>query len=329
MKSGPKKGHGNFQSSNFPITPQRSPSGGHRLSDPPTFNSNHNFPTSGTGGHRLSDHSNLIGNPHKIASSVGGHRLSDHPNFIGNPHKITSSTGGRRLSDSPSQPMYPNDQHNIPNPSLSPNSGPKRGNLQGQNSMHNWSLIENNKASGRTIVPLQEDENGKFHLVPNEGPKRGISIGPSAFHSNPLHPPQNGPKRGVGYMNVLDQLNPNDRRAVEFVNAFRKENNLSPLKYSKMLSDIAMPHTLDMLNQKVPLGHDGFKERSQKVPSYITTGENVAYEYGDSDPMRSLFEGWKNSPGHRKNMLGNFNYIGVAFANRGDLWYGTQFFALM
>ena len=141
--------------------------------------------------------------------------------------------------------------------------------------------------------------------------------------------PHSGPKRGVGTMNIKGQISQDDQRAIDYVNEFRKENNLPPLQYSKLLSEIAMPHTLDMLNKKVPLGHSGFNERSAKVTSAMSTGENVGYEYGYSDPMKTLFDGWLHSPPHRKNMLGNFNQIGVAFANKGDLWYGTQFFALI
>lgn len=187
------------------------------------------------------------------------------------------------------------------------------------------------------IVPFYEDENGKFHFIPHEGPKRGIGLGPAAYTKSPIYHPHEGPKRGVGTMLIqgdgftnnpdAKSASPNDILCVNLVNNFRKENHLPPLQYSKQLSTIAMPHTLDMLNHKVPLGHSGFHERSAKVSYASATGENVGYEKGYDEPIKVLFEGWLNSPPHRKNMLGNFNQIGVAFANHGDLWYGTQFFA--
>ena len=90
-----------------------------------------------------------------------------------------------------------------------------------------------------------------------------------------------------------------------------------------------MPHTIAMLEKKVPLGHSGFNERSAKVPSAISCGENVGYEKGYSDPVKTLVDGWINSPPHRKNMLGDWNQMGIAFAHHGDLWYGTQFFAMI
>lgn len=91
--------------------------------------------------------------------------------------------------------------------SLASNEGPKRGHLFGSDSIHNCSIIESNKAAGKkTIVPLLEDANGKLQFVQNEGPKRGISIGQSAFHQNKPQSSQNGPRRGVGYMNITNQL---------------------------------------------------------------------------------------------------------------------------
>jgi uncharacterized protein YkwD len=84
-----------------------------------------------------------------------------------------------------------------------------------------------------------------------------------------------------------------------------------------------------MLDGKVPLGHSGFQERSAKVTQALGTAENVAYCAGVSDPVRTMMEGWIESPGHRRNLLGDFNAIGIAFANRGELWYGTQFFGKM
>ena len=51
-----------------------------------------------------------------------------------------------------------------------------------------------------------------------------------------------------------------DQLCLELVNKFRKENGLSPLQFSKRLSEIVKPHTEDMLNGRKPLGHNSFKE---------------------------------------------------------------------
>ena len=59
-----------------------------------------------------------------------------------------------------------------------------------------------------------------------------------------------------------------------------------------------------MAHGRVPFGHDGFDERHKKVAFYNTSfSENVAYNYGQADPVECAVTGWINSPGHRKNML--------------------------
>ena len=39
-------------------------------------------------------------------------------------------------------------------------------------------------------------------------------------------------------------------------------------------------------------------------------------------------EGWKNSPGHRKNLLGQFNFVGIGVAERAGVFYFTQLLGL-
>lgn len=168
--------------------------------------------------------------------------------------------------------------------------------------------------------------------APHEGPKRGIGLGPGAVRHRDVYRPHEGPKRGVGPAPIVVTSSVDTREEQEclnLVNKFRRENGLPSLVFSRRLTSIAQPHTDAMLSGRTPLGHSGFNERSGRVPSAISTGENVGYEKGYSNPVQTLVDGWINSPPHRKNLLGNFNQMGCAFAHRGDLWYGTQFFALI
>ena len=52
--------------------------------------------------------------------------------------------------------------------------------------------------------------------------------------------------------------------------------------------------------------------------------ENVAY---GARTGKEAFQIWKNSSGHKKNMLGNYKYTGIGTAKdrRGTLYY-TQIF---
>ena len=55
-----------------------------------------------------------------------------------------------------------------------------------------------------------------------------------------------------------------------------------------------------------------------------TFAENVAY---GANTAREVVTLWKNSPGHRRNMLGNFKYIGIGTAkdSKGQIYY-TEIF---
>jgi uncharacterized protein YkwD len=171
------------------------------------------------------------------------------------------------------------------------------------------------------------DEHGQWRLMPNSGPRHGFSVSSDP----PFFVPNAGPKHGLGSFPGMSSSggSADDRRCLELVNDFRKRNGKSPLAYSQVLSDIAMTHSQGMLSGKVPFGHAGFPERAARVPQALGTGENVAYCSGVSDSVRTMVDGWIESPGHRRNLLGNFNAMGIAFAVRGDLWYGTQFFGHM
>ena len=84
-----------------------------------------------------------------------------------------------------------------------------------------------------------------------------------------------------------------------------------------------MGHCVNMATGKVPFGHDGFHQRSQMVTFYkIAFAENVAYNMGCADCVRTAVDGWIHSPGHRKNLLGNFSKCGIAvFCHYGKFYF--------
>ena len=84
-----------------------------------------------------------------------------------------------------------------------------------------------------------------------------------------------------------------------------------------------------MAEGKVPIGHDGFQDRSKKVPFFVRSfAENVAFNHNMGDPVEAAVNGWINSPGHRKNLLGNNNLCGIAVYCYYGRFYFTQLFAL-
>lgn len=114
------------------------------------------------------------------------------------------------------------------------------------------------------------------------------------------------------------------------VNRFRVRNSLGVLIRSEFVDELAREHSIAMADRIVPFGHSGSGERfdliEEEFPNADNFGENVATNRGYRDPARAAFRGWKRSPGHRRNMLGDFNQTGVGVARRGKKYYFTQIF---
>ena len=84
-----------------------------------------------------------------------------------------------------------------------------------------------------------------------------------------------------------------------------------------------------MGDRRVAFGHDGFRGRMAAVTfPIISFAENVAMNHGMRDVAKMAVNGWIESPGHRKNMLGQFTICAIAaYCNPLGAWYLTQLFA--
>lgn len=113
------------------------------------------------------------------------------------------------------------------------------------------------------------------------------------------------------------------------INSYRSEHNLPPLKLNQVISEQAQQHSDDMATNKISFGHDGFKVRMSKIFDQLSSkamAENVAFT---SDNARTVVKLWLNSPGHRKNIEGNYNRTGIGIAHdRNGGVYVTQIFLL-
>lgn len=111
-------------------------------------------------------------------------------------------------------------------------------------------------------------------------------------------------------------------------NRFRTSHGRSKLTINHDLNKIAQKHSADMANDRVDFGHNGFAERNAQAKRVISNlhnfAENVAYGPKSGKEVVNM---WSTSPGHRKNMLGNFKYIGIGIAkDRQGRNYYTQVF---
>jgi uncharacterized protein YkwD len=115
---------------------------------------------------------------------------------------------------------------------------------------------------------------------------------------------------------------------LKFVNEDRRALGLSPLQMNQLESSLAAKHSKDMSTGKVKFGHDGFNARAKTIQQALGSmevGENVAE---GSMTAREVVDGWLHSPGHKKNIEGNFTLTGIGYATnkKGDIYF-TQIFS--
>jgi uncharacterized protein YkwD len=118
------------------------------------------------------------------------------------------------------------------------------------------------------------------------------------------------------------------------INAYRKANGKASLRLSRTLGAAAEHHSRDMAAHNY-FGHTLYNGTTwiQNIanhgyPSSNTyRGENIAAGYSSA---ASTFNQWKNSSGHRANMLnGTFKAIGIGRAYNSSAryrWYWTTTF---
>jgi len=111
-------------------------------------------------------------------------------------------------------------------------------------------------------------------------------------------------------------------------NKFRRSKGLPALIIREELNAIAQKHSRDMASGRVRFGHGGFAKRNamakNKIKPLYSFAENVACGATSGKQVVTM---WKNSSGHRRNMLGRYKYIGIGTAKdrRGRIFY-TQVF---
>jgi uncharacterized protein YkwD len=112
-------------------------------------------------------------------------------------------------------------------------------------------------------------------------------------------------------------------------NARRAQAGLGPLVVNPELEASASEHARDMADRgkMAHKGGDGsspFDRMKRQGYAFRAAAENVAYGFDDAE---SVMAGWMRSPGHRRNILGNFAEIGVgrAIARDGASYWCVTF----
>jgi uncharacterized protein YkwD len=113
------------------------------------------------------------------------------------------------------------------------------------------------------------------------------------------------------------------------VNRYRQFKNLPPLQIDPAISAQAKAHSEEMARTG-NMNHEGFEDRTNAVSQtivYRKAAENVAHNMGYGQPDLVAVKGWIESPGHRRNMIGQYDLTGIGVAkNAKGEYFFTQIF---
>jgi uncharacterized protein YkwD len=120
------------------------------------------------------------------------------------------------------------------------------------------------------------------------------------------------------------------RQALDGTNRYRASKSLPPCRWHDGIAQIAAEHAASMASGAAPFSHDGFNARVSRFPvAQRGAGENLALNSGVSNVAETAVNGWIKSPGHEKNLRGNWNVCGIGTARAANgTFYITQLFAL-
>lgn len=121
-----------------------------------------------------------------------------------------------------------------------------------------------------------------------------------------------------------------ENELMQEVNAYRKSIGQRPLKVSIFVSNIAERHSRNMASKKIEYGNEGFKDRTDKIYTQLKPVYSFA-ENIDTTKLsaKEVLQAWLNSPKHKKNLDGDYNYSGIGIAKSADsTCYITQIFIL-
>jgi uncharacterized protein YkwD len=117
------------------------------------------------------------------------------------------------------------------------------------------------------------------------------------------------------------------------VNQERKARGLAPLAWNSKLAAAARQHS-ERMTRRGQLSHvdPEYGDTAARLDRFGITwsacAENLSQETGFQDPVHQAVEGWLQSPGHRKNLLGRVftqTGVGAAVSSRGTVTF-TQIF---
>lgn len=119
-----------------------------------------------------------------------------------------------------------------------------------------------------------------------------------------------------------------NRDILYHVNEYRKKKGLSSLQSIATADEQAALHSKNMALKKTAFSHNGFEQRiaiiSKSAGTMRAAAENVAY---GNLSASEVVKGWIKSPGHRKNIEGNYTLTGIGvYQDAKGVIFFTQLF---
>ncbi len=146
------------------------------------------------------------------------------------------------------------------------------------------------------------------------------------------------PMSAAGKQSSAPDLSESVKEVIRLTNAFREKEELTAVKVDPRLTNAAQKFS-DFMARTDRFGHkaDGTTpaERAKKAGyAYCIVAENIAYEFSSgefsAEELATAFvDGWKASPGHRRNMLDeDVIETGVAIARgaKSGYFFAVQIF---
>lgn len=180
-------------------------------------------------------------------------------------------------------------------------------------------LRANSTSSGKPVSDRSATDSDSFKSDPNV--LQPSSSSPPSTYAKDSSPQSSADKKEESSV---------EKDIVKQINEYRLEKGLSLLQLNSDISALAKLHSEEMATGEVPVGHQGFKGRIQRLKDQIplkAAGENVAYSQGAKEPALQAVQGWLKSPEHKKNIEGKYNLTGIGVAKEKGKYYFTQIFA--
>jgi len=128
----------------------------------------------------------------------------------------------------------------------------------------------------------------------------------------------------------LPEMSSYEMEIFNLINQHRTSIGLKDLVFDGNIQVYAAEHSRNMAAKVVEFGHDGFDDRAAKIIQAIqakSVAENVAWGQNSAE---QLVQSWLDSPGHRKNIEGEFDRASLsAVKSSENRWFYTQMFAAL